>query len=127
MRPRVGVYLIRLAIVSGALLATVPLTTIAFAWTQPICNPNTGEVLQPGHFADEAAYNKYLKDHPGSFEMQSGDRCVARASQQTQVTPSAAATNNTASTLSALTTVNNAPSTPPGTVVCVVNVSDVGT
>src|SRR6266852_1063201 len=84
MRPRVGVNLIRLAMVSGALLATVPLTTVAFAWTQPICNPSTGEVLQPSHFADEAASNKYLRDHPGSFEMHAGDRCVARAAQQAQ-------------------------------------------
>src|SRR5438309_11229183 len=84
MRPRLGIHLIRFAMVSGALLASVPLTTIAFAWTQPICNPNTGEVLQPSHFADEAAYFKYLKEHPGSYEMQAGGKCAAPAAQQQQ-------------------------------------------
>jgi hypothetical protein len=104
--------------VSGALLATLPLTTIAFAWTQPICNPSTGEVLQPSHFADEAAYNKYLKDHPGSFEMQAGAQCAAPVSQHAQAAPAAAGpTTNTSSP----------PAPPPGTVVCVVNVTDVGT
>ena len=118
MRPRVGIHLIRFAMVSGALLASVPLTTIAFAWTQPICNPNTGEVLQPSHFADEAAYNKYLKDHPGSFEMQAGDRCAAPAAQHAQVAPAAAGPT---------TDTSSVPSRPPDTAVCVVNLSDVGT
>jgi hypothetical protein len=109
--------------VSGALLATVPLTSVAFAWTQPICNPSTGEVLQPSHFADEAAYNKYLKDHPGSFEMGAGDKCAAPASQQAQVATPAAAT-----TLSLPTSeTSSAPAPPPGTVVCVVSVNDIGT
>ena len=133
MRPRFGIKLIRLAMVAGALLATLPLTTIAFAWTQPICNPSTGEVLPPSHFADEAAYNKYLKDHPGSFEMQAGDQCVAQASQHGQSAPPAGAAapastrdTSTAPLMHASDT-PAAPSTPSGTVVCVVSVNDVGT
>ncbi len=133
MRPRFGVKLIRLAMVAGALLATLPLTTIAFAWTQPICNPTTGEVLPPSQFADEAAYNKYLKDHPGSFEMQAGDQCVAQASQHGQSAPpaGAAAPASTTDTSTApfmhATDTPAALSTPSGTVVCVVSVNDVGT
>jgi len=113
--------------VCGALLASVPLTTIAFAWTQPICNPNTGEVLQPSHFADEAAYNKYLKDHPGSFEMQAGGRCAAPAAQHAQVAPAASAAPAAPAAAGPTTNTSSVPSRPPGTAVCVVNVSDVGT
>jgi hypothetical protein len=118
MRPRIGLSLFRVAIVSGAVLATVPLTTVAFAWSQPICNPNTGEVVQPSHFADEAAYNKYLKDHPGSYEMQAGGTCATPAAQPAQVVPPTVAGSPSAP---------SAPSTPAGTVICVVNANDVGT
>jgi hypothetical protein len=102
------------------------LTTVAFAWTQPICNPNTGEVLQPSHFADEAAYFKYLKDHPGSYEMQAGGKCAAPAAQQPaaqQQQPVLAAANLPVTTTDTL----SAPAKPAGTVICVVNVNDLGT
>ncbi len=123
MRPRVGINLFRLAIVSGAVLATVPLTTVAFAWTQPICNPNTGEVLQPSHFADEAAYSKYLKDHPGSYEMQAGGKCSAPVAQEQQVSLPTVTYNAPVTTSDTLST----PAKPVGTVICVVNVNDLGT
>src|SRR5258708_6108300 len=46
------------------------------AWNQPICNPVTGEVKQPGDFKSEEEYNQYLKEHPGSFIMEGDQKCL---------------------------------------------------
>src|SRR5258708_6176344 len=72
---------VRFGMVVGAVVAMVPLATTAFAWTQPICNPKTGEVLPPSHFKNEQEYNKYIHDHPGSHEMRPGERCQGPAPQ----------------------------------------------
>src|SRR5438132_1422981 len=79
MRRQVRVAVLRCALILGSVLAMLPLTTTTFAWNQPICNPNTGEVLQASQFPNEAAYNKYLHDHPGSFKMSPGQRCQKTA------------------------------------------------
>lgn len=64
-----------------AACAAVTFASPAFAWSQSICNPTTGQVLQGNGKAPlttEALYYAYLHDHPGSYEMAAGGTCTKK-------------------------------------------------
>jgi len=105
----------------------VLVTSTAFAWTQPICNSSTGQVLQPSQFPNETAYNQYISSHPGSFEMSAGQTCHSTAPQ---VTTPAVPLVTTQALTSPAPSVSSSPSGAHGsstTAVCLVTVSPNGT
>jgi hypothetical protein len=64
-----------------AACAAVTFATPVFAWSQSICNPTTGQVLQGNGKAPlttEALYFAYLHDHAGSYEMAAGGTCTRK-------------------------------------------------
>jgi hypothetical protein len=108
---------IRIAIALCTCIASLPVATMTFAWILPICNPSTGEVLQPNQFPSEAAYNQYLKDHPGSFQMHSAESCFV-------LPPGLRPASATAAPVSVST---SSPAPAAGTSVCLVTKNSAGT